>query len=95
MKRIGVALLATSASLFACQRDDQAINQKLDEINKRLVAIEGKLGNAPAGAAAVRPPQQQRARPDPSAVYAVPIGSSAVVGPPTAKVTVVEAFTFT
>lgn len=93
MNRIGnlfVALAVVSA--VGCQRDDQVINQKLDDISKRLNIIESKLGNAPAPGAAARP---QRAAPDASAVYAVPIGESASIGSKLAKVTIVEAFTFT
>ncbi|MBA3818265.1 MAG: hypothetical protein H0X17_05195 [Deltaproteobacteria bacterium] len=95
MNRFGPAFLAvTVVGAFACQRDDERINQKLDDISKRLTAMEGKLGNAPsAGAAAARPPQ--RAAPDPTSVYAVPIGESASIGSKLAKVTIVEAFTFT
>lgn len=95
MNRFGSAFLAiTVLGAFACQRDDKAISQKLDDISKRLTVIEAKLGNAPAaGAAAARP--QQRPGPDPTAVYAVPIGESASIGSKLAKVTIVEAFTFT
>lgn len=95
MNRIGPVLLAfTMAGAFACQRDDQQLHQKLDDISKRLTVIEAKMGNAPvAGAAAARP--QQRPGPDPTAVYAVPIGESAAIGSKLAKVTIVEAFTFT
>ena len=93
MNRIGPAFLAvTILGAFACQRDDQAIHQKLDDISKRLNVMEAKLGNAPAPGAAARP---QRQGPDASAVYAVPIGESAAIGSKLAKVTIVEAFTFT
>lgn len=97
MKRIGSVFLAVSLlGAFGCQRDDQAMSKKLDDISQRLTSIEAKLGNAPAaGAAAARPPQQQRPQPVPSAVYAVNVGESAVIGSKLAKVTIVEAFTFT
>ena len=99
MKRTGLALVAILlAGTFACARDDKPIERKLDEISQRLAAIESKMGNAPApGAAAARPqqPQQVRARPNPTAVYAVPVANSAAVGSKLAKVTIVEAFTFT
>ena len=94
MNRIGLATLAfTVVGTFACQRDDQQINQKLDDISKRLTVIEAKIGNATSVGAAARP--QQRPGPDPTAVYAVPIGESASIGSKLAKVTIVEAFTFT
>ncbi len=84
----------TLVGAFACQRDDQQINQKLDDISKRLTMMEAKLGNAPsAGAAAA--PRQQRPGPDPTQIYAVPIGESASIGAKLAKVTIIEAFTFT
>ncbi len=98
MNRFGPAVLAfTLVGALACQRNDEVINQKLDDIGRRLNGIESKLGNAPAagagaGAAARGP---QRAAPDPAAVYAVPIGESASIGSKLAKVTIVEAFTFT
>lgn len=96
MKRIGLAVLAVSLSgAFACQRDNEALNQKLDDISRRLTSIEAKLGNAPAPGAAARPSQPARAQPNPSHVYAVPIGESASIGSKLAKVTIIEAFTFT
>lgn len=94
VNRIGPAFLSfIIVGSFACQRDDQAISQKLDDISKRLNVIESKLSNAPSVGAAARP--QQRPGPDPSQVYAVPIGESASIGSKLAKVTIVEAFTFT
>ncbi|MBA3397908.1 MAG: hypothetical protein H0T89_35115 [Deltaproteobacteria bacterium] len=97
MNRIRFALVTTLvAGAFGCQADNKGTNQKLDEISQRLAAIENKIGSAPvAGAAAPRAQQPQRAAPNPSAVYAIPIGESAVIGPKHAKVTIIEAFTFT
>ena len=96
VKRIGLAFLAvTIAAAFGCQQDNKSVNQKLDDISQRLSSIEAKLGNAPAPGAAARPPQQARPQPVPTAVYAVPIGESAVIGSKLAKVTIIEAFTFT
>lgn len=99
MNRIGLGLVALTFAAFGCQNDQRALNQKLDEINKRLVVIESKIGQgggavASAGAAA-RQPAQPRAQPNPAHVYSVPVANSAIVGPKHAKVTVVEAFTFT
>lgn len=96
MNRSRFVLVTTLvAGTFACQADNKHINKKLDEISQRLAAIENKIGNAPAGAAGPRAAQPQRAAPDPTAVYAIPIGESAVVGAKHAKVTIIEAFTFT
>lgn len=96
MKRLGFALVPlTLITALGCQRDDQILNKKLDDISQRLTSIEAKLGNAPAGAGAARAPQPARAAPVPTAVYSVPVGESAVIGPKHAKVTIIEAFTFT
>lgn len=100
MNRLGRCFLALALlSVVACQQDNREVSKKLDQINQRLVAIEAKLGGAApgagAGAGAARPQPQQRAAPNPTAIYAVPIGESAAIGSKIAKVTIVEAFTFT
>src|SRR5687767_3709726 len=96
VNRIGLAFIAVTVfGAFACQTDDKAVITKLDDISKRLAVIEAKLGNAPTAGAAARPQQQARPSADPSAVYAVPVGESASIGAKLAKVTIVEAFTFT
>lgn len=100
MNRIGLLSIALFLGLgTACQRDDQAVHLKLDDISRRLNSIEGRLAANPqaAGAAGAAAAQQRpaRAKPDPNAVYATPIDQSAYVGPKHAKVTLVEAFTFT
>jgi hypothetical protein len=95
--RIGYAFL-TLTFVVACQQDNQAVVKKLDDISRRLAVIEAKLGNAPgagAGAAGAQAPRPTRRQPDPSAIYAVPVGESASIGSKLAKVTIVEAFTFT
>ncbi len=89
---LGLGLVAFTLAAVGCQSDQRAITKKLDEINKRLASIEAKIGT---GAAVQRPPQQIRPQPNPAHVYAVPIANSAFVGPKHAKVTMVEAFTFT
>jgi protein-disulfide isomerase len=96
--RIGPALVASFAVAltgFGCQREDPAMTEKLDEITRRLTAIESKLDSAPAAAAVRPPPRARPSQPDPTQVYAVPIAKSAAIGPKHAKVTIVEAFTFT
>jgi hypothetical protein len=95
VKRIGLAFF-TLAFIGACQQDNQAVVRKLDDISRRLAVIEAKLGSAPgAGAAAAQPRRPMLRQPDPSAVYSVPVGESASIGSKLAKVTIVEAFTFT
>jgi protein-disulfide isomerase len=97
MKRLGFLLLSTMAlgSLIGCQRDDTAVKEKLDQIDQRLAGIEQSLKSG-AGAArgAAQPQRPQRPRPNPADVYAIPIGDSPIEGPPTAKITIVEAFEF-
>lgn len=94
---LGLGLVAFTLAAVGCQSEQRAITQKLDEMNKRLASIEAKIGTGAAapGAAVQRPPQQIRPQPNPAHVYAVPIANSAFVGPKHAKVTMVEAFTFT
>jgi hypothetical protein len=96
MTRLGSVFLAAAlVGTLGCQRDDGTINKKLDDIGRRLTAIEARLGQGGAPGAAPRPQQPARPAPSPTAVYAVPIANSAYVGPKHAKVTIVEAFTFT
>jgi hypothetical protein len=99
MKRIGFVFVTTlaMAGVLGCQRDDSSVKEKLDQIDSRLAGIEEKLASG-AGAAAARPqqPQQpQRPQPSPTEVYAAPVDGAAYLGPKHAKVTIVEAFTFT
>jgi hypothetical protein len=98
-----VVLLASSG----CQGSGAVaqVNEKLaaigdgqSQILKRLDELEGKIGTAPAGPAAVpgkaeRPQQpqgQQAGRPDPTATYKVAIGDAHTKGPADAKITIAE-----
>lgn len=85
------ALLAVAA----CQADDKDTKKKLDDILAKVNGIEKKLdkvrGGGPIAAGAQQP---QPGRPDPGAVYSVPIDGDPVVGPAGAKVTIVEAAEF-
>ncbi|MCG8417318.1 MAG: hypothetical protein MJE77_05170 [Proteobacteria bacterium] len=77
---------------WGCTKDSSSVTDKLDDIEKRLASIEGKLDKLPAGA---RPPQRRRPQqPDPNKVYSVPIAGAPFKGPEAAKVTMVEAFEF-
>lgn len=96
MRRIGLGLLATTTLvMIGCQADNTNVERKLDDISKRLTAIEAKLAAGGGAGAAARPAQPSRPEPNPATVYAVPIAGSASIGSPHAKVTIVEAFTFT
>jgi protein-disulfide isomerase len=84
-------LVAGGVSMLSCQPvQDENVNKKLDEISKKLDALDKKVGAGGMQAQRPQPPPG----PDPNAVYAVPIEGSAVSGPKTAKVTIVEAFEF-
>jgi len=86
--------LGAMLALGACMRDDVQTKEKLDRISERVEAIDKRLDQAlargaGAGGQAARPPG-----PDPGSVYSVPIEGDPAWGPPTAKVTLVEAAEF-
>jgi protein-disulfide isomerase len=89
----GFAFLLTAA-LAGCQRDDSATNEKLDKLLAKVEDLEKKVDRV--GSARPMPGAQapQPGRPDPTAVYSVPIDGNPVVGKPTAKVTIVEAYEY-
>ncbi|RMH40432.1 MAG: hypothetical protein D6689_13825 [Deltaproteobacteria bacterium] len=97
-KRLGTLLVSgfVALGLVGCQKADDAVVKKLDEISKKLDKlddIEKKLagGGRPS---AVRPRGPIPGRPDPNQVYAVPIEGSPFKGAKHAKVTIVEGFEF-
>lgn len=61
--------------------------QQIADLNQKLAELTDKVGKAPA-------PRPTRREPDKNVVYSVPVGTSPVVGPPNAKVTLVMAFDF-
>ena len=96
MTRLGILVTGVAVGLFglACQRDDQSVAEKLEQIDKRLASIESKIA-AGGGARAGAGRQAQRPKgPDPRAVYSVDIAGDEFEGVKDAKVTVVEAFEF-
>src|SRR5262245_30144568 len=85
-----LASLSLVLCLVACQKTDPRIAERLDNIEKRLTAIERRPAANPAALAA-----QQPRRPDPNVVYNIPVGKDDVIhGPTHAKVTIVEGFDF-
>jgi protein-disulfide isomerase len=102
MKRIGRVLIisAVAAAALACQKQDEQTQKKLDYLISKVEQLDKKVsaggGARPAGAPGQpgQPPRPARPQADPSAVYSVDITGAAVEGPPTAKVTIVEAFEF-
>ena len=60
---------------------------KIEELTTKIAALEDRLAKAPV-------PKPKRRGPDPGKLYAVPVGSSPVDGPATAKVTMIMAFDF-
>jgi protein-disulfide isomerase len=100
MSRVVLAAALTFGAA-GCQKADDAVVTKLDEISKKLDkldTIEEKLagGGAP-GAARPQAPQPrgpQPGSPDPGAVYSVPIEGAPYAGPKNAKVTIVKGFEF-
>jgi hypothetical protein len=104
LKTVRVLLIPALAlaGLSACQRaGDQDIKDKLESIDNRITAMEEavKSGAGAPGPGAARPtpaaPPQRPPGPDPDAVYAAPIEGAPFRGGEHAKVTIVEASTFT
>jgi hypothetical protein len=67
----------------------KANDKKLDDIAARLERIEKKLEAPPRPLRPPTPPE-----PDTKTVFAVPIDGDPFIGPPVAKVTIVEATDF-
>ena len=84
----GTVLFFLLASFMFCGVEEELkkINQKLDNIGKRLTTLEGKVG-APAPASKNN---NKKAQADPNAVYNIPVSNSVVLGNPKAKVTVIK-----
>jgi hypothetical protein len=99
MKIAGISLLSALAlvGLAACQKAaDQDVKDKLSSIDKRLSSIEEAIKRGPPPGAARPPEAAPRPQgPDPSKVYSVEVGDSPFRGAQHAKVTIVEASTFT
>lgn len=100
MHRLALVLAAAAFALTACNKADKRtpppategkpadsgdLAKKVKKLEKRIAKIENVLKQAGV-------PLDE---PDPDVAYAVPIGpNDPIEGPPTAKVTIVEAFEF-
>ena len=93
MPAAALAALAI-AVLPACQRDHGALEDRLERIEKKLAAIDGKLGAGARAGAAAAAPRRERPRPNPATTYAIPVDGAPIKGKQDALVTVVEAFEF-
>ena len=80
-------VLLCGALLLACQADTTKINERLDKLEKLIVANCGAGG----GRAGAQPNRPQRPEPDRAKTYAVPIDNDPFDGPADAKITLVEA----
>jgi len=106
---MGIAGIALAFSA-CMSKTDKDVHKKLDEINtntsetkKSIATLEGKLGVLEAKLSKVEgalrkggnPAARRRpGRPNAQVTYAVPIGSSATVGPKNAPITIIEGFEF-
>ena len=87
MNRIGIVLAL--ATVAACARDGDS--KQVEELSAKVAQLDGRLGKIEKilEGALNQPPE-----PDPAAVYSMPVDGDPSVGPPDAKVTIVEAFEF-
>jgi hypothetical protein len=96
MKRLISVMAAAGlvAAAVGCRREASDVDEKLDKVIAKLDSLDKKLDQVgQRGAAGARP--QAPAEPDPRSIYAVPVAENDYPkGPPTAKVTVVEAADF-
>jgi protein-disulfide isomerase len=86
-----VALAAVAGT--GCQAEDRQTKERLDKMITQAEELEKKVDRA-GQRGGMAPPPPQAGRPDPNAVYSVPIDGNPSKGPATAKVTIVEAAEF-
>ena len=85
IKGTALVFLVSSFSFCGVEEELKKINNKLDDIGKRLTTLEKKVGNA-------APSNNQNKKPqaDPNAVYDISISNSVVLGNPNAKIVVTK-----
>jgi protein-disulfide isomerase len=84
MNKLALLVLA----LAACQPDTKNLERKMDQILAEIKTIKAGGGGAAPGARPARP------EPNPAKTYAVSVEGDGFVGPPDAKITIVEAFDY-
>ena len=83
--KISLGAFFLSAFMFAGVEEElKKMNDKLDNINTRLLNLEKKAASAPPKA------QNNKKQADPNAIYNIPVSNSVVLGNPNAKITVTE-----
>jgi outer membrane murein-binding lipoprotein Lpp len=86
-------------SLAACQPDTKNLEKKIDDMAKDIRELRAQVAKGGGGGGAGAQQQRQaREEADPAAVFAVDISQNVklgmVEGPPSAMVTIVEAWDF-
>jgi len=91
-------LSALMITVAACQPDTKNLERKIDDQTKAIAALSAKVDRIQGGAGAAAGQRAGREDPDPNAVFAVDVTGNIkkgmIEGPPTALVTIVEAWDF-
>lgn len=96
--RSRIVPLLLALALAGCQKTgggagaDDATKKRLDELEKKVTAIDGRLAKIERFLEEVTGQPKQ---PDPAAVYSVPVNAvDPIRGPQVAKITIIEGFEF-
>jgi len=89
---------ALALALVACQPDTKNLEKKIDDMAKDIRELKAQVARGGGGGAGAAQQRQAREEADPSAVFAVDISQNLklgmVQGPPSAMVTIIEAWDF-
>lgn len=89
---------ALALALVACQPDTKNLEKKIDDMAKDIRELKAQVARGGGGGAGAAQQRQAREEADPSAVFAVDISQNVklgmVQGPPSAMVTIIEAWDF-